>query len=121
MEGRFHEKLKLKIHEFITICYELTKKFPVSELYGVSSQLRRAAISVMLNYIEGYGRRRDKVKLNFYEITHGSTQECKYLIYFTYTQSWISKEEYNKATELVEEIAKMTYSTIEILETKIQE
>jgi len=43
-------------------------------------------MSIMLNYVEGYARRRDKVKLNFYEISHGSAQECKYIIFFAYEQ-----------------------------------
>ena len=54
----FHNELKKNIHEYIKLVYKLTKNFPAEELYGVVSQLRRASMSVMLNYVEGYARRR---------------------------------------------------------------
>lgn len=60
---KFHDALKRKIDEFVHLVYRLTKEFPKSELYGATSQLRRAALSVALNYIEGYARKRRLVKL----------------------------------------------------------
>ena len=121
MEGNFHTQLKIKSHAFVTFCYEVTKKFPKSELYGSVSQLRRASMSVMLNYVEGYARRRPKVKLNFYEISHGSTQECKYIIFFAQTQSWINRDEFNTGFEMGEELAKMIWSIIDGLEKEIDQ
>jgi len=73
----------------------------------------------MLNYVEGYARRRDKVKLIFYETSHGSSQECKYIVYFAFTQNWISKDEYQIGLEMSNEIGKMIWSTIDQLEEKI--
>jgi four helix bundle protein len=119
MEGTFHQQLKLKTHKFVTFCYEITKKFPKSELYGTVSQLRRASMSIMLNYVEGYARRRPKVKLNFYETSHGSTQESKYVIFFAQTQTWINKEECNQGLEIANEVAKMLWSIIDNLEQDI--
>ncbi len=119
MEETFHDKLKLKIHTFITYSYKIVNKFPKNELYGLNSQLRRASISIMLNYIEGYARRRDKVKLNFYEISHGSTQECKYIYYFAYTQKWITNKEYKIGLDMVNEVGKMLWSTIDLQQKKI--
>lgn len=55
-EENFHDKLKAIIDEYIHLVYRLTREFPKEELYGVISQLRRAVISIMLNYIEGYAR-----------------------------------------------------------------
>ncbi|MFA7653623.1 MAG: four helix bundle protein [Candidatus Magasanikbacteria bacterium] len=120
MEGKFHVLLKNKINRFVLYCYQIVKNFPSNELYGVSSQLRRASMSIMLNYVEGYARRRDKVKLNFYEISHGSSQECKYIIYFAFIQNWISKDEYNVGLEMSNEIGKMIWVTIDKLEEKIE-
>ncbi len=119
MEGSFHDKLKYKIHGFVILVYSITKKFPKEEKYGAISQTQRAALSVMLNYVEGYARRRDKVKLNFYEISHGSAQEVKYLLYFSLCQNWISKEIYKDAIKRGDEISKMLWSTIDILEKKV--
>ena len=121
MEETFHKKLKIKIHEFVTFNYEITKKFPKSELYGAISQLRRAAMSIVLNYVEGYARRRPKVKLTFYETSHGSSQECKYIIFFAGTQAWITNAEYKKGLEMGNEIAKMLWSIIDGLEGEINQ
>lgn len=120
MDGSFHGKLKVKIHLFITTIYTLVKKFPKEERYGLMSQICRASISIMLNYVEGYARRKPKVKINFYEISHGSTQECKYIIFFAYTQQWITKAEYEKTLDIVNEVARMLWSTIDLLEKEIE-
>ena len=71
-ENRFHDKLKIKMDEFAHFVYKITKKFPKDELYGMTSQLRRASLSVILNYIEGYARIRNKVYLNFLETSYAS-------------------------------------------------
>ncbi|OGN28326.1 MAG: hypothetical protein A2941_02205 [Candidatus Yanofskybacteria bacterium RIFCSPLOWO2_01_FULL_49_17] len=57
----FHENLRSKIDEFVHLVYSFTKKFPREEVYGITSQLRRAAISIALNYVEGYARTRNLV------------------------------------------------------------
>ncbi|MDF1497936.1 MAG: four helix bundle protein [Patescibacteria group bacterium] len=68
----YHEKLKREMDEYVHLVYALTKKFPRDELYGVVSQLRRSMLSVILNYIKGYARGREKVHKNFLEIFYGS-------------------------------------------------
>lgn len=77
-------------------------------------------MSIMLNYVEGYARKRPKVKLNAYEISHGSSQESKYIVLFAYTRRWIGEDEYKKGLELVNEIGKMLWSTIEKMETEVE-
>jgi len=86
MSNNFHENLKYKIDKHVFYSYELTKFFPNEERFGLSDQLRRSTMSVMLNYVEGFARKKEKVKLNFYEISYGSLQETKYIIYFAYKQ-----------------------------------
>jgi four helix bundle protein len=56
MEGEFYKNLKTKMHEFVLLTYVMTNKFPRSEIYGTTSQVKRAAVSVMLNYVEGFAR-----------------------------------------------------------------
>jgi len=51
--------LKSKMDEFARITYQVTRGFPKDEMYGLTSQLRRAALSVVLNYIEGFARGTD--------------------------------------------------------------
>jgi four helix bundle protein len=62
MPEKFHDKLKEKMDEYKHFVYSLSRKFPKDELYGVTSQLRRATLSVMLNYIEGFARRRNRAR-----------------------------------------------------------
>lgn len=84
----FHVELKNLMHQYVKYVYKITKNFPRDELHGVTSQLRRAVLSVILNYTEGFARRRGadcKVYKNFLEIAYGSLKESEYLIYFSYT------------------------------------
>lgn len=113
MEQQFHEKLKIKMDKFVHLVYRITKAFPREELYGVTSQLRRAALSIILNYIEGYARGKNKIYKNFLEISYGSLKETKYLLYFSLKENYINKEDYKKTMELAEDIGKMLWSTIQ--------
>lgn len=56
-------------------CYHLTEKFPKSELYGLTSQIRRSSVSVPSNMAEGYGRRTTNEYLQFLHIALGSLRE----------------------------------------------
>lgn len=108
----FHEKLKREMDEYVHLVYSLTIKFPKEELYGVTSQLRRAALSVILNYIEGYARGRDKVHKNFLEISYGSLKESKYLLHFSLVEKYLSERDYEKAIVLTENIGAMLWGII---------
>ena len=101
--------------------YDMTVQFPRDELYGTVSQLKRAIVSVMLKFVEGFGRRRPKVKLNFFEISYGSARECKYLVFLAYQRNWIKKEKYDKVFALLDEISAMLWSMITGLEKQIKE
>ena len=111
----YHEKLKSKMDNFVHLVYKVTKSFPKEETFGVTSQLRRAAMSVILNYIEGYARGKNKVHKNFLQISYGSLKECKYLIYFSYTEGYLNKENYENLVKLSEEIGAMLWGVIENL------
>ena len=100
---------------YVHLVYKLTKKFPKDELFGVVSQLRRSSLSVILNYIEGYARRKSKnckVYVNFLEISYGSLKESKYLLHFSLTEKYIIIEEYKQTMELAEEIGAMLWKTL---------
>jgi four helix bundle protein len=116
----FQNKLKKLSHSYVKNTYHITQKFPKEELYSSVSQIRRSALSVVLNYIEGYCRRRAKVKLNFYEIAYGSLGESRYLYYFAFDEKWINHEEYRYAIDLAEEIGAMLWSEIELVEEMVK-
>ena len=113
MEQRFRDTLKIKMDEFVHLVYRFTRDFPKEELYGVTSQLKRASLSVILNYIEGYARKRDKVYKNFLEISYGSLKESKYLLHFSLVEGYLKDENYRKVIVLTEEVGKMLWSTIQ--------
>lgn len=83
-------------------------------------QLRRAALSVILNYIEGFTRRRKKIQLNFFEISYGSLHESMYLLEFALEENWIDQNQYDKGYKLADEIGAMLWSEIESTENSIK-
>ncbi len=102
---------------FAHFAYSTTKKFPREELYGLTSQLRRSALSVVLNYVEGYARKRDKVHKNFLEISYGSLKEAEYLLHFAFKEDYVSENDYKKALSLSDNIGAMLWGIIRKLET----
>lgn len=120
-DDNFFKKLKTKIHIVIMSVYDVTTQFPKDEMYGTVSQLKRAIVSVMLNFVEGFGRRRPKVKLNFFEISYGSARECKYIIFLAYERKWIDKKEYDNIFSVLDEISAMLWSMIVGLEKQIKD
>jgi len=101
--------------EYAHLVYGLTRSFPKKELYGITSQLRRSSLSVILNYIEGYARETDKAHRNFLMISYGSLKESKYLLNFSVKEGYLSKEEYQKSLILAEDIGAMLWGTIKNL------
>ena len=69
-----------KAHAWVREVYLLSHCFPREELYGVTSQLRRAAVSVPANIVEGFARSGKADKLRFYNIAQGSLEECRYFL-----------------------------------------
>lgn len=69
-----------KAHQFVLDVYELAKLLPKYEVYGLTSQIKRASVSIPANIAEGYGRRGDKDKLRFYNISRASLLEVKYFL-----------------------------------------
>lgn len=114
-EGTFHQELKKVMDEYVQHVYNITQQFPRDEIFGVTSQLRRSALSVILNYIEGYARRRRNVLLSFIEISYGSLKESKYLLYFSYKRNYLTKEEYDKAVNNADHIGKMLWGILQKL------
>jgi len=111
-EKRFHDELKALMNRFVHQIYKVTKLFPKDELYGVTSQLRRSSLSVILNYIEGYARRNPKVDKNFLKISYASLKEAEYLIQFSFEEGYLIKENCQMLTKQVDSIGAMLWGTI---------
>ena len=73
--------------------YKATKNFPKEEIYGITSQIRRSALSIPTNLVEGYSRKGDKELSRFVNISLGSLAETKYLLYFSNRLGYIKSKE----------------------------
>lgn len=69
-----------KAYKFVLDIYKATEVFPKSELYGITSQIRRASVSIAANIAEGFKRKGKQDKLRFYNIAEGSIEEVKFFL-----------------------------------------
>jgi four helix bundle protein len=69
-----------RAHQFVIDVYAFTLKFPREEIYGLTSQFRRAAISIAANISEGYAKVGKRDKRRFLNIAQGSLEECRYYL-----------------------------------------
>jgi len=99
-----------KSKKLTTSVYLLTNSFPKSEVHGLSSQIRRAVVSIPLNISEGSARNTNKQFNNFLNIAIGSTTEVKVCLEISLDLKYITQEEFNKIFPQVEEVSKMLYS-----------
>jgi four helix bundle protein len=90
--------------------HRLSKTFPREELYGLTSQIRRAAVSVPSNIAEGHARQSTAEFRNFLSISLGSLAEVDTQQLLAQRFEYLTPEQATKATQLMEEIAKMLYS-----------
>ena len=90
--------------------YTLTKRFPKEELFGLTSQIRRSALSIPSNIAEGCGRTTDKELCRFLDIANGSAFELETKLLLSFDIELITKEELAIFEEQVKELQKMIYS-----------
>jgi four helix bundle protein len=69
-----------KAHELVLAVYRLTESFPEREKFGLTHQMRRAAVSVPANIAEGFGKRSPADKARFLNMAEGSLEECRYYL-----------------------------------------
>jgi len=92
--------------KFTNKIYNLTNKFPKEELYGLTSQIRRATVSIMSNIAEGFDRRSDKELSNFISVARGSSSEVENDLYIVLDLKYINQSEFNQLYQEAKKIAK---------------
>jgi len=106
-----------KAMKVVTEVYQITQSFPKEELYGLTSQIRRSAVSIPSNMAEGYGRNSTKDYLRFLQIANGSLYELQTQIEIALNLEYITKQDFEKAYENSREIERMLSSLIRKIES----
>ena len=96
-----------KAMDLVVECYRLTQKFPANELYGLTSQIRRAAVSVPANIAEGFGRWHSKDFVRFLLNANGSLKEVETHLLISERLNLLHRSEMQKAMGLSEELGRM--------------
>ncbi len=99
--------------------YAMTEPLPRKEDYGLTSQIRRSALSVPGNIAEGFGRKHTKDKLNFYHASRGSLAETKNHLIYAERVGYFSRDNFKDLVLVVEEVWKEVNSLIASLTRKI--
>jgi four helix bundle protein len=99
-----------KAKEFVILVYRLTSLWPKEELYGLVSQMRRAAVSIAANIAEGYTRSGTKEFSRFLDIALGSLVECEVFLEIAHELGYGQTADIEKAKNLLIEIKKLLYS-----------
>jgi four helix bundle protein len=100
-------------HQLTLKIYESSKNFPKEEMFGVTSQLRRAAVSIPCNIAEGCGRYTAKDFANFLQIALGSTNETDYLTLLAKDLHYLSEIQYTDVQEHLNKVRAMNINLID--------
>lgn len=106
-------------HKLVLMVYEITKNFPREEMFGLTSQLRRAVVSITSNIAEGFSRQSYKDKLHFYSMALGSLTEAQNQLLIARDLKYISEEGFNKASEQTIKVSKILNGLIKSSKTII--
>jgi four helix bundle protein len=96
--------------------YAVTRKYPKDELFGLISQIRRAAVSIPTNIAEGWGRKSTKNYIQFIRISVGSLYELETLLTISKNQKFIDQKEKTSLSEKIDALGKMLNAILKKLE-----
>jgi four helix bundle protein len=103
-----------KAHMFVLAVYRLSKNFPREEIYALTSQFRRAAVSIPANIAEGFKKRGCSDKARFMNIAQGSLEECRYYLILT---SDLGYGDTQQLMQQLEEVSKLLASYVAAIKT----
>lgn len=110
-----------KAIDYVVHCYELTAKFPRTEIYGLAAQLQRSAVSVPSNIAEGAGRLHTREFIRHLGIARGSLFESETQIVLSQRLNYTSEAEIRHLLASVDEIGRMLYGLINSLERRLEQ
>jgi four helix bundle protein len=106
-----------KSHQLALAIYKITKEFPKEELYGLTSQIRRASMSIPTNIAEGCGRHTDADFARFLQMAMGSASETEYQLILAHDLDFLSNDSYEQLRNEAEEVKRMLASLLKTLRT----
>lgn len=101
-----------KSHSLVLTVYEISGKFPKSEIFILTSQLRRSALSIPANIVEGQSRNTTKEYLQFLYNSRGSLEETRYYLIVARDLKYLSRKEYDDIEARYEEVSRMLNALI---------
>ncbi|HET9590672.1 MAG TPA: four helix bundle protein [Anaerolineales bacterium] len=107
-----------KAHQWVLLIYKLTEKFPKQEMFGLVSQMRRAAVSVAANMAEGYAAGGKGQFGRYLDIAQGSLAEVEYYLILALDLKYIAQAEYEQAESLRAETGFLLHRLIASLKRK---
>jgi four helix bundle protein len=96
-----------KAHAFVVLVYKVTRTFPDDERFGLTSQFRRAAVSIEANIAEGYKKISKADKLRFYNISQGSLEECRNYVILSYDLNYIDERLFDQLCDALEDASRL--------------
>ncbi len=119
MEDFKNLKVWAKAHQLTLAIYQATRKFPREEMFGLISQIRRAAASVGANIAEGCGRRSDPEMKRFVQIARGSANELEYHLMLAKDLKYLTEDEFKDFESKILEIQRMLASLVQRLQRPV--
>ncbi len=104
-----------KAHELVLKIYEITKDFPKDEQFGLTSQIRRAAVSIPSNIVEGKARNSKVEYKRFLSIARGSLEEVKYQVLLAKDLNYIDKNKYKEVLKIAMDTGRLLAGLIKSL------
>ena len=106
--------------DLVVECYRVTQNFPKSEVYGLTNQLQRAAVSIPANIAEGQGRQYDSEFIQFLYVASGSLTELETHIQIALRLNYLASDEANHLLDKAGEVGRLLNGLIRFLRSKTQ-
>ena len=116
-----YKKLEVwkKAHEFVLLTYKYTKEFPKFELFGLTSQIRRAVVSITANIVEGQASNSKRDFLNFLNMANRSLVETEYLLETALDLMYLSKDKFEQLESIRVSVGNLLNGLIRSLRNKL--
>ena len=104
--------VRQKAHTFVLAAYRFSERFPQKEIYGLTSQFRRAAVSIPANIAEGFRKQGRRDKARFMNTAQGSLEECRYYLILAHDLGYGDPKELRSQLEEVSKLLNSYHASL---------